>query len=186
MSVLSLQTEPTSGSKALEEVLSQPATREQLLKHVIAVLHRWKIPHADVEGITQECLLRAWHKRGEYEAGRSAHAWLHGFVGHVVKESLRKEARYTSQDPLDLEAPLQARADAFPEVMQLQEVLDHANPPLSDYERKLLHHYYFEKRNYAEIAKLLGVKPGALRTQMSRLMTKIRNLHQTKAPEDAS
>jgi RNA polymerase sigma-70 factor, ECF subfamily len=147
------------------------ALRELFGRHApwLAVRLRAVLPAADVEDVLQETFLAAWRGAGGYRPAGACGGWLWGIARRQAALLLRRRGpaeRAGAALPADLPAgpdPAEtalARADL--------EVAVAALGPDGSPEREVWRLMYEQDRPVAEVAKLLGVPPGTVKSRAHR------------------
>jgi RNA polymerase sigma-70 factor (ECF subfamily) len=118
--------------------------------------------------LTQDVFVRAWEKRDSYRGESAPATWLHRLAVNVVLEDLRAERRRLARvEPashlLDDSASPAAR-DAVLERVDL----DAALPHVAAGARAVFVLHDVEGYSHDEIARLTGLAPGTIRTQLHR------------------
>lgn len=117
----------------------------------------------DAEDAVQDAFLRYLEKspKGLERPG----AWLMRVLVNGCKSRLRLKWRQVVQLPDDLAAQGPEERQELEELWQL--------PPQ---DRAVIHLFYYEGYSTAEISKLLGMQPGAVRSRLSRARQKLKML----------
>ena len=137
------------------------------------------------EDACQEAMLSAWQAIGRFEGdGRAFRAWLLRIVVNACRDSMRRERR-RPHDPIETERDGETRAmplpdpgqspEAYAELADLASLLTDALDRLSAEHREviLLDHAGF---NYAEIAGILDVETGTVKSRLSRARAAMRDV----------
>lgn len=123
---------------------------------------------ADAEDAVSEAILRAWQAFGRLRDEKALKGWLIKITVNCAHEHHRKTARLTYTDDLEPLAggaedkhgfPLWDAVCALPEDYRVATVL-----------------FYYEDMTTAEIAKVLGVREGTVRSRLSRARSRLRTL----------
>lgn len=123
---------------------------------------------ADAEDAVSEATLRAWQAFGRLRDEKALKGWLIKITVNCAHEHHRKTARLTYTDDLEPLAggaedkhgfPLWDAVCALPEDYRVATVL-----------------FYYEGMTTAEIAKVLGVREGTVRSRLSRARSRLRTL----------
>lgn len=131
---------------------------------------------------TSEVFRLALEHSQSYDASRgSGIAWLYGIAGNVVRRHWRTEQRrltrlarvssYADDGEDDEFSRVDARLDAR---SGHQSLLD-AVAELPDADREILVLYAWESRSYREIADVVGVPTGTVRSRLHRIRRELRN-----------
>jgi RNA polymerase sigma-70 factor (ECF subfamily) len=163
------------------------ALRELFGRHApwLAVRLRTVMPAADVEDVLQETFLAAWRGARGYRPQGACGGWLWGIARRQAALLLRRRGlaeRAGTSLPDDLTAdpaghdPAEialARADL--------EVAVAALGPEGSPEREVWRLMYEQDRPVAEVAELLGVPPGTVKSRAHRVRRRLRAA--LRAPE---
>ncbi|SER32491.1 sigma-70 family RNA polymerase sigma factor [Microlunatus flavus] len=132
--------------------------------------------------VVQDALLRAWnHPEVAATDDRSARAWLFTVTRHLVVDRWRSAAhrheRSADEETLARWAP--ADADASSAVLDQWLIAD-ALRGLSPEHRAVIVAAHYEGRPVAEIARMLGVPPGTVKSRLHYGLRSLRLLLQEK------
>ena len=115
------------------------------------------------EDAVQETFIRAWRKLHLFDATRgSLRTWLYAIMRNIVVDMHR--ARLAAPDGRRRSAG-HAAHDEFDPLLSSMTLVD-ALEKLSVEHRDLLVHCYLRQRPYAEVAELLGVPVGTVRSRL--------------------
>ncbi len=122
----------------------------------------------------------AFRSRGRFEPERAtALPWLYGISANVIGRHRREEARHFARiadaaTPLPVEDdPSVAAADAL-DALALRPQLFALLRALPDHERDTLLLHAWEQLSDLEIAEVLGLAPGTVRSRLSRARARLR------------
>ena len=138
----------------------------------LAVRLRAVLPAADVEDVLQETFLAAWRGAGGYLPQGSCGGWLWGIARRQAALLLRRRGP-AEQAGTALPAGLAAGRDA-PDPAETAlaradlEVAIAALGPEGSPEREVWRLMYEQDRSVAEVAELLGVPPGTVKSRAHR------------------
>jgi RNA polymerase sigma-70 factor (ECF subfamily) len=152
------------------------ALRELFGRHApwLAVRLRTVLPAADVEDVLQETFLAAWRGARGYRPQGACGGWLWGIARRQAALLLRRRgpadqavtamlADPDAPDPADI---VLARADLKVAVAALG--------PAGSPEREVWRLMYEQDRPVAEVAELLGVPPGTVKSRAHRVRRLLR------------
>ena len=120
----------------------------------------------EAEDAVQDAFLRCLEKAPAFESSEHAKAWLLRVLVNGCKSRLRSPWRRRTA-PL-----LETYPAAGPEERETLEAIQ-ALPPK---DRAVLHLYYYEGYQTAEIARLTGEREGTVRSRLSRARGKLKEL----------
>lgn len=131
-----------------------------------------RVGPTDAEDIAVEVFTIAFRQRGDYVAlGTSALPWLYGIANNLVSRHRRSEQRYLNALRRVPEAPSPATEEeivARTDADRLWPVVAAALARLSDDERDALLLFVWADLRYADIAQLVGVPVGTVRSRINR------------------
>ena len=122
---------------------------------------------AAAEDAVGEAVLRAWRKLGSLRDVSSARAWLTKIAVNCARAQ-RKRGREISMEELDAEP-------AAPEQDSSMELRD-AVARLAPERRAVVALYYYEGFSTREIAGMLGVSPGTVKSRLWRAREDLKTL----------
>lgn len=116
------------------------------------------------EDVVQETLLRAWrHPEILAQGEDAARSWLYTVARNIVIDE-RRSARYSRELATD-QVPERASSDKTDQVLDAW-LLSDALGGISYDHRVVIVHAYYGGRSVSEIAELLGVAPGTVKSRM--------------------
>ncbi len=130
---------------------------------------------AGAEDAAQEAFVRAYRSLHRFDVGRPFRPWLSRIVANVAKNRVRGEQRHAQ---LALRAPYEVAsgdvvADAI-DATARREALTDALARLPERDRLVIAYRWFEDMSEREIADALGVRPGTVKSRLSRAMARLR------------
>lgn len=152
------------------------ALRELFSRHApwLATRLRAVLPAPDVEDVLQETFLAAWRGAGAYRPEGAAGGWLWGIARRQAALWLRRRGRAGLLVTVLSEMP--GRSDPVDEALTRAELADAVaalGPPGSP-EREVWRLLYEEDRPVAEVAKLMGVPQGTVKSRAHRARRMLR------------
>jgi RNA polymerase sigma-70 factor (ECF subfamily) len=159
------------------------ALRELFGRHApwLAVRLRAVLPAADVEDVLQETFLAAWRSARGYRPQGACGGWLWGIARRQAALLLRRRGPVTpaGQAGAALPADLPAGPDGSdPADIALAradlEVAVATLGPDGSPEREVWRLMYEQDRSVAEVAELLGVPPGTVKSRAHRVRRRLR------------
>jgi RNA polymerase sigma-70 factor (ECF subfamily) len=147
------------------------ALRELFTRHApwLAARLRAALPPPDVEDVLQETFLAVWKGASAYRARGMAQAWMWVIARNQAALLLRRRGPATEllaetpQTGLDPAEAATARID-----------IAAALAGLAGLEADVLYHVYVEDRPVAEVAALLGVPAGTIKSRAHRARRSLR------------
>lgn len=122
-------------------------------------------PH-EAEDVVQEAFLRLWEKAPEFESPAHERAWLLKVAVNGCKSRLRSPWHRRTAPLLD------SYPAADPEEQAVLEVIQSLPPK----DRTVIHLYYYEGYQTAEIAAMTGWREGTVRSRLARARDRLRQL----------
>jgi len=123
---------------------------------------------AEAEEAAQDAFLRAWRALPGFRGESTFSTWLHRIV---VRRALDRQAvlktRRAREAPLDETVERDLAAPAAGD-SALQRTLDRLLDSLSDVQRAAVMLYYYEDRSVDEVARMLGLPEGTVKTHLHR------------------
>ena len=147
-------------SNRLEDVI--PAYENTLYRAALAILG----DPQEAEDVVQEAFLRLWEKDPAFESPAHQRSWLLKVTVNGCKSRLRSPWRRRT-------APL---LDTYPAADREERELLEAIQALPPRDRAVIHLYYYEGYQTAEIAAMTGQREGTVRSRLSRARDKLRRL----------
>lgn len=146
--------------------------------------------HGDAREVVNEVLLLVWQKPDSFRGASSIKTWLLGITHHKAVDAVRRNTRHhdnhVSDDMIDLESEVTSGCmltDAH-ELADNQRFVRHCMKTLSDDHRQVVHLTFFEELGYPDIAGLLGVPLGTVKTRMMHAKSLLMNcLHRVTRGE---
>jgi RNA polymerase sigma-70 factor (ECF subfamily) len=130
---------------------------------------------ADAEEVTQEAFVRAWSALGRFRGESSFGTWLHRIVARSALDRAvrlkRRRERETGMEALEQFASPGAHS---PEAHAVSRRLARLMETLSPAQRGVVTLFYYEARPVEEIAELLGMPTGTVKTHLSRARAVLR------------
>jgi len=179
---LSLPTAPrSSGSEHCQgELMSDFA---QLLETEIPRLRRYARAltrdASRADDLVQSCLLRAIAKQHLWQAGTDLRAWLFTILHNQNVNDVRRSMREGAAVPVEDVAPVLTAPSNVEASLQLRD-LDRAIASLPEEQRQVILLVGLEQMRYEEVAKILGIPVGTVRSRLSRGRDTLRALMDVK------
>ena len=148
------------GPNRLEELVNTYETT--LYRAALAILG----DAHEAEDAVQDAFLRCLEKAPDFESPAHARAWLLRVTVNGCKSRLRAPWRRRT-------APL---LDAYPAAAPEEGMLLEAMQALPARDRAVLHLYYYEGYQTAEIAALTGLREGSVRSRLTRARARLRQV----------
>jgi RNA polymerase sigma-70 factor (ECF subfamily) len=130
------------------------------------------------EDIAQETLLTVWRKAAQYNPDRaSASAWVYTIARNLRIDRLRRDQRaklFALYETIEPEEP--ERPDGGLDALQRDEGVRAALAELPKDQVRVVQLSFFEGRAHGDIARLLGLPLGTVKSRLRLAMNRLRNL----------
>ncbi|HET6998641.1 MAG TPA: sigma-70 family RNA polymerase sigma factor [Solirubrobacterales bacterium] len=175
--------DPILDSDAISASATAPAEFARVFDRHFDAVHSYlqrRVGPDLADELSSQTFLVAFDGRARYDTSRAdARPWLFGIATNLLRRHRRREVRElrayarSGVDPvLDAFDGIEERLDASRLRRELAEVL--ANVPADETDTLLL--YAWAELTYPEIAEALGVPVGTVRSRLSRVRGRIREL----------
>ena len=150
--------------------------REEEIRRYAAMVYRLALARAgnsaDAEDIFQEVFLRYVSKAPAFTSEEHRKAWLLRVTVNCARKLHAAPWRRLTEPLSDLLAAPE------PEESGLWDALQRLRPE----DRTVLHLYYYEELSTGEIARLLGCRPGTVRSRLTRARERLREQYKEDSP----
>lgn len=155
-----------------------------LLEHEIPRLRRYARAltrdATRADDLVQSCLLRALAKSHLWQPGTDLRAWLFTILHNQHVNDVRRAVREGVNIPVEDVAPVLTVPSTQQATLQLRD-LDRAMARLPDEQRQVLLLVGLEGMRYEEVAAVLDIPVGTVRSRLSRGRDMLRHLLDMKA-----
>jgi len=155
----------------------------QLLETEIPRLRRYAraLTHdaSRADDLVQSCLLRAIAKQHLWQAGTDLRAWLFTILHNQNINDARRSMREGAAVPVEDVAPALTAPSNVEASLQLRD-LERAIASLPEEQRQVILLVGLEQMGYEEVAKILGIPVGTVRSRLSRGRASLRALMDMK------
>ena len=137
---------------------------------------RRTLPAAAVEDVVQETFIAVWRGAGSYRAGGSVGGWIWGIARRQAALWARRHKRADLERNLDTSAERPAADDPAADTVRrvdLARAMDGLGPA-GDAQRELVRLVFVEDRPLGEVARLLGVPEGTVKSRVFALRRRLR------------
>jgi RNA polymerase sigma-70 factor (ECF subfamily) len=128
------------------------------------------------QDICQETFIRAWKSLPTFTLDNSGtfQAYLFRIARNLIIDLSRKKKEFSLAEYVEIETHenYEEKIDKADEVEHLKKAL----AKLDEIDRQIITLRYFEELGHSEVAKIIGIKEGALRVRTIRLLKKIKTL----------
>jgi RNA polymerase sigma factor (sigma-70 family) len=172
-------------SEVLRAALEDPERFEEVFDRHHRVIWRYlaRVSGRDrADDLTGEVFAVAFANRARYDADRgSVRSWLYGIASNLLRTRLRSEARQArafaraASRELDAPSSVDVVDDQLADQEQLGKVLT-AFSNLSVSDREIITLFVWEQLSYVELAAVLGVELGTVRSRLARARARLREL----------
>jgi RNA polymerase sigma-70 factor (ECF subfamily) len=175
---LSVQLPPASATRTRELIVNRARAGdrdafEALVAANLASTFRTALAilgsEADARDACQEVFLKAWRELPRLRDVARFDAWLGRILVNACRSALRtRRRRYVREIPVDDPSAtrLRARVPSLDDRVSELDLLERSFERLSIAERTLLALHYLENRSIAEIAEVLGVPQGTVKSRL--------------------
>lgn len=135
------------------------------------------------EDLLQTVFYRMLKYRNSFQGNGEFRNWMYYLSFNVLKDEVRKnKRRYMEQDLSEIEDKIDYGTQADEGIRKEQdlEMLHSAIAKLTDDERKILILSKFQKLQYNEIAKILGISEGAVKVRVHRAFAQLKSIYLKK------
>ena len=131
------------------------------------------------DDLVQSCLLRAIAKQHLWQAGTDLRAWLFTILHNQNINDVRRSMREGAAVPVEDVASVLSAPSNVEASLQLRD-LDRAIASLPEQQRQVILLVGLEQMPYEEVAKILGIPVGTVRSRLSRGRDSLRALMDMK------
>lgn len=136
---------------------------DRVFRYALTILHNRHL----AEEIAQETMIAVWNGAHRFAGRSKASTWIFGIARNQALTLLRKEKRAD-----DLPPPNMVQADPAKGVLAREHVMT-AMESLSADHREVVYLTFYEGLSYGEIAKILGIPPGTVKSRMFHAKRKL-------------
>ena len=136
---------------------------------------------ADAEDIVQECFLELLRPGCSYDGRRTPlRIYLYGVVRNQWLKRIRRDARHAESED-EPGAPQSPESDLL--AGEIQDAVARAVTALPATQREALVLAHYEQMPLADIARLLGIEVGAVKSRLERARARLREVLAAWAPD---
>ncbi len=128
------------------------------------------------EDISQDTFIRAWIAMPQFSFANGG--TFQAFIFRIARNLIIDLSRKKKEVPLEYAEEVETGEDLFEDLNRKNEIegVAKAFEKLNEDERQIIILRYFEDLSHTEVAKIVGVKEGALRVRTIRLLKKLKDL----------
>jgi RNA polymerase sigma-70 factor, ECF subfamily len=150
---------------------------------VVNYLSRMVVNRAIAEELAQDVFIRVYRSRRTYEPTAKFSTWLYRITTNVALNHFRDEKRTQNQISLDVQDAVQVRREAQDGSLLIEDRLvrevvarqiRHAIRALPPKQRAAVVMHKYDEMDYAQIARILGCSPLAVKALMFRAYETLR------------
>jgi RNA polymerase sigma factor (sigma-70 family) len=136
-----------------------------------AYLLRYSSNPEDADDLLQEAWVRVARSARRYDAKRPFRSWLYGIATNLARDLFRRRA---TRERAQGELAMQPRMEAELGPIERSDLLERI-ARLPENRRAVLHLRYFEGMNEAEMAEVLGIPRGTVKSRLHAAMRELRS-----------
>jgi RNA polymerase sigma-70 factor (ECF subfamily) len=145
------------------------------MKRVVSIA--WNIirnPH-DAEDLAQEAFVKAYESIGRFRSGEPFGPWIYRIVTNLALDVLKHRSRFRHEELHDTEPALRRdAADLHAETSEIARRIDRALQSLPEMQRVVARLSLVEDFDHDEIAKMMKLSEGTVRSHLSLARKKLR------------
>jgi len=151
----------TKDGAAFQQLYDRFADR--VFRYALTILHDRHL----AEEIAQETMIAVWNGASRFAGRSKASTWIFGIARNQALTLLRKEKRAEQSPPPNL-----VQADPAKDILAREQVMA-AMESLSADHREVVYLTFYEGLSYGEIARILGIPPGTVKSRMFHAKRKL-------------
>jgi RNA polymerase sigma-70 factor, ECF subfamily len=154
---------------------------EYFAPRIKAFMQRSGASEANAEELAQETMLAVWRKAALFDpASAGAAAWIFTIARNLRIDAHRRGQRGGMIETSDVEIEFQVDDSPSPDVRlatsQSEERVRSALSKLSTDQMRVVELSFFEEKAHGEIAQMLGIPLGTVKSRLRLAMSRLRNL----------
>jgi RNA polymerase sigma-70 factor (ECF subfamily) len=145
------------------------------MKRVVSIAWGMTRNAADAEELAQEAFVKAYESIGRFESGQPFGPWIYRIVMNLSLDLMKHRSRFRHEEISD-SAPAQRRdsADLGAIRNELAQRIDAAIESLPEMQRIVARLFLVEQFDHGEIATMIGLTEGTIRSHLSRARSKLK------------
>ena len=116
--------------------------------------------------LLHEVMLAVWQKAGSFGGRSRALTWILGITHHKIVDRLRRAGRWQAEPPDEALGDDSPSPHDLATLDQRREAVREAVASLPDHHRQVVHLAFFEDLSYPEVARILDIPEGTVKTRM--------------------
>lgn len=137
----------------------------------------------DAEDLAQEAFVKAYQNIGKFKSGEPFGPWIYRIVTNLSLDIVKHRKRFRQEELSESEpAARRDRADLAAVSNELARRIDEAIESLPEMQRVVARLYLVEQFEHPEIARMMGLSEGTIRSHLSlarrKLQDKLSDLHE--------
>jgi RNA polymerase sigma-70 factor (ECF subfamily) len=157
----------------------------QLFEHfaprIKTFMRRSGASEGSADELAQETLLAVWRKAALFEStSAGAAAWIFTIARNLRIDALRRERRSSTHETSEVGAEFQVdespQPDSLVAAAQAEDRVRAALAELSDEQMHVIELAFYEEKAHAEIAQILQIPLGTVKSRLRLAMNRLRNL----------
>lgn len=154
-----------------EMAAGRESALEQFYRHYHSQVHHFALRlvnnNADAAEIANETMLEVWRAAARFAGESRVRTWLFGIVNHRAIDLLRRRRHTVSTELDDIidDSPACSVADAIGGAQDATQIR-HCVEQLPERQRAVVHLAFFEELSYPEVAEVLKVPVGTIKTRI--------------------
>jgi RNA polymerase sigma-70 factor (ECF subfamily) len=154
---------------------------EYFAPRVKTYMQRSGATEARAEELAQETMLTVWRKAALFNpSSAGADAWIFAIARNLRIDAFRREQRGGAMETSEIEAEFQIDASPLPDSLlaaaQSDEQVRAALTGLSPDQMRVIELSFFEEKAHAEIAQILEIPLGTVKSRLRLAMNRLRSL----------
>ena len=131
---------------------------------------------ADASEVSNEVMMEVWRKASTFSGGSKVKTWLLSIAHHKAVDTVRRKSRHDSDELMEEQADsLQCSLENARAGAEDKDRIKRCIGELKHGHQQVVHLTFFEGLAYSEIAKVLDVPAGTVKTRMMHAKDKLMN-----------
>jgi RNA polymerase sigma-70 factor (ECF subfamily) len=154
---------------------------EYFAPRIKAYMQRSGASEANAEELAQETMLMVWRKAALFDpASAGAAAWIFTIARNLRIDAHRRSSRSGTTEAADVDLEFQVderpQPDSQMATSQSEQRIRSALAQLSPEQMRVVELSFYEDKAHAEIAQMLGIPLGTVKSRLRLAMNRLRNL----------